>query len=105
MFYSEAGYFPYIDTANPKPMRLKSTSLLFLLLLLMTLTNCSPAAEKAATTSHFEIEETTIAGIHQAFREGTCSCEQLVATYLQRIETYDQPTQLNALVVTNPEAL
>ncbi|MHC2993268.1 amidase [Pontibacter sp. HJ8] len=87
-------------------MRLKSTPLLCLLLILLVLTNCSPKAEKAATTtSQFEIEETTIAGIHQAFREGTCTCEQLVATYLERIETYDQPTRLNAIVVTNSEAL
>lgn len=88
-------------------MRLKSTPLLCLLLMLAGLTNCSPRAEKAATTTpiHFEIEETTIADIHQAFREGTCTCEQLVSTYLQRIERYDQPTKLNAIVVTNSEAL
>jgi Asp-tRNA(Asn)/Glu-tRNA(Gln) amidotransferase A subunit family amidase len=88
-------------------MRLKSTPLLCLLLILAGLTNCSPRAEKAATTTpiHFEIEETTIADIHQAFREGNCTCEQLVSTYLQRIERYDQPTKLNAIVVINSEAL
>lgn len=53
----------------------------------------------------FDVEETTIAAIHRAFIAKTCTCEQLVSTYLQRIQTYDQPTGLNAIILTNPKAL
>jgi amidase len=85
----------------------KPSSISFLLsLCLLLLAQCSPKAEQSmATVTPFEIEEATIAGIHKALQEGTCSCEQLVTTYLQRIETYDQPTRLNAIVVTNQEAI
>ncbi len=55
--------------------------------------------------STFDVEETTISAIHRAIQEKTCTCEQLVSTYLQRIKTYDQPTGLNAIILTNPEAL
>lgn len=82
-----------------------SPVVLFLSLCLL-LTQCSPKAEQSAAAAvPFEVEETTIAQIHQALQAGTCTCEQLVTTYLQRIEKYDQPTKLNALVVTNQEAL
>jgi len=64
-----------------------------------------PAGKGAASVGKFEVEETTISAIHQAFQKGTCNCEQLVSTYLQRIQTYDKPTKLNAIVLTNPEAL
>ncbi|MDX5421598.1 MAG: amidase, partial [Hymenobacteraceae bacterium] len=76
-----------------------------LLLCLLLLTRCSPETTTSSTSSTFELEEATIADIHQAFREGSCTCQQLVAAYLKRIEQYDQPTKLNAIVVTNPEAM
>lgn len=77
-------------------------SLLFYLLF----TSCSskPAGSEAIEES-FKLEEATIAEIHQAFEAGDCSCEQLVQAYLERIEAYDQPTKLNAIVLTNPQAL
>ncbi|MBD2700962.1 amidase [Spirosoma sp. BT702] len=53
----------------------------------------------------FSLQEATIGTIHQALRSQTCSCEQLVSAYLERIAAYDQPTKLNAIVVTNPEAI
>ncbi|AKD05208.1 amidase family protein [Pontibacter korlensis] len=81
------------------------TSILFLLLGLFIL-GCSPETKKASSpTAKFELEEATIEDIHQAFREGTCSCQQLVAAYFERIEQFDKPTRLNAIVVTNPEAM
>ncbi|WP_017733096.1 amidase family protein [Nafulsella turpanensis] len=67
--------------------------------------SCNPAANTEAVEEPFELEEATIAEIHQAFAAGNCSCEQLVKAYLERIETYDQPTKLNAIVLTNPDAL
>ncbi|WP_324676935.1 amidase family protein [Hymenobacter sp. GOD-10R] len=53
----------------------------------------------------FQLEETTIADVHQALKKGDCNCEQLVTAYLRRIEAYDQPTKLNAIILTNPQAL
>lgn len=49
--------------------------------------------------------ETTIADIHAAFQDGRLTAEQLVNAYLERIERYDKPTGLNAIVVINPQAL
>ncbi len=54
----------------------------------------------------FRVEETTIAGIHAAFRAGTLTCADLIGRYLQRIAAYDrQGPGINALVVVNPEAM
>jgi len=53
----------------------------------------------------FTLEEATIAGIHKAIEFGQMTCRQLVENYLKRIETYDQSTGLNAIVVINPDAL
>lgn len=66
--------------------------------------SCSPRADKTAT-SEFKIEEATIADIQQALRDESCTCEQLVQSYLDRIEKYDKPTKLNSIVLTNPDAL
>jgi amidase len=52
----------------------------------------------------FTVEEATIAGIHDAIKAGQITCRQLVENYLERIETYDKPTRLNAIVVINPNA-
>lgn len=53
----------------------------------------------------FPVAETTIADIHRAMQAGRLTSRKLVETYLKRIEAYDQPTKLNALVVINPDAL
>src|SRR5262245_16980803 len=54
----------------------------------------------------FEIEETTIAKIHAAMRSKQLTCHDLVSTYLERIATNDKKEPpLNAIVVTNPNAL
>jgi amidase len=66
---------------------------------------CTRLPQQAAGTTTFDVQETTIADIHRAFQQKTCTCEQLVSTYLRRIETYDQPTGLNAIILSNPEAL
>jgi Asp-tRNA(Asn)/Glu-tRNA(Gln) amidotransferase A subunit family amidase len=59
----------------------------------------------APSAKPFPVVETTIAGIHKALRQKTCSCELLVTEYLQRIAVYDQSTGLNAIILTNPHAL
>lgn len=56
-------------------------------------------------TSRFDVIEATIADIHAAFQSGQLTSHDLVAHYLERIQVYDQPTRLNALVVTNSNAL
>lgn len=53
----------------------------------------------------FELIEATISDIHHAIRSGEITSRELVEAYLKRIETYDQSIKLNAIVVTNPNAL
>src|SRR5437773_7415594 len=54
----------------------------------------------------FRSEEATIADIHAALKAKTLTCRVLVQMYLDRIEAYDKKgPALNAIVVTNPEAL
>nr|WP_262507333.1 amidase [Spirosoma radiotolerans] len=60
---------------------------------------------KTGPTSKFELVETTISDIHKAFRNGSLTSEQLVKAYLERIQTYDQPTKLNSIILVNPEAI
>src|SRR5262247_4214501 len=60
---------------------------------------------QAQTQVKFELNETTIADIHQAIRSGKISCHQLVEAYLKRIEAYDQSTKLNSIVIINPQAI
>ncbi len=55
---------------------------------------------------NFEIEETTIADIHAAYRAGTLTCVDLTRGYLDRIAALDQTgPNLNAFVTMNPAAL
>src|SRR5438874_13566352 len=58
------------------------------------------------TPPTFRVEETTIAQIEAAFRDGSLTCRGLVEEYLKRIEAYDKNgSGLNAIVMTNPDAL
>ena len=60
----------------------------------------------AQSPASFRVEETTIAQIQTAFRDGSLTCRSLVERYLARIEAHDkQGAALNAIVMTNPEAL
>jgi len=87
-------------------MSLRYALFFFLLISFFLTSSCrTPARKSAAAGQSFTLVEATIADIHRAFKAGTCSCEQLVTAYQQRIQTYDQPTRLNAIVVTNPEAI
>ena len=52
-----------------------------------------------------DIVETTIGDIQDALVAGETSCHAVVSSYLQRIETYDQSSGINAIIVTNPTAL
>src|SRR6476661_1868700 len=63
-------------------------------------------AQQAPAPVAFRVDETTIAQIHDAMRSGRLSCHALVDAYLRRIDAYDKNgPALNAIVVTNPDAL
>src|SRR5260370_19757568 len=59
------------------------------------------AAQKA---SPFEVEEATIAQVHDAMKAGRLTCRALVGLYLKRIEAYDKNgPAINSIVTVNPE--
>ncbi|WP_161888536.1 amidase family protein [Pontibacter russatus] len=93
-------------------MRPRFLPVIYSLFALLLFNSCAklahtPAKQSAAAKKKtpFSVQEATIADIHKAFEEGTCTCEQLVTTYLHRIKAYDQPTRLNSIILTNPNAL
>ena len=54
----------------------------------------------------FRVEETTIAGIHAAYRSGDLTAAELVSRYLARIEAYDRNgPALNSVINVNPRAV
>ena len=57
-------------------------------------------------TTPFEIKEATIAGIHDAYRNGTLTARRLVQGYLDRIEAYDKKgPAINSVISLNAKAL
>jgi amidase len=74
-----------------------------LVVLTAVLALATRASQPPAT---FTLEETTIAQIHAAFRDGSLTCRSLVEQYLKRIDAHDkQGAALNAIVMVNPQAL
>src|SRR5436309_5646840 len=64
------------------------------------------ATLSAQTPTPFRLEETTIAQIQSAFRDGSLTCRSLVEQYLARIDANDKRgAKLNAIVLTNDAAL
>jgi len=60
----------------------------------------------AQAPASFRIEESTVAQIHAAFRDGTLTCRSLVEQYLRRIDAFDKNgPALNSIVMVNPTAL
>jgi Asp-tRNA(Asn)/Glu-tRNA(Gln) amidotransferase A subunit family amidase len=59
----------------------------------------------AQTPPPFDVHEASIAQIHNAMKAGL-TCRGLVERYLRRIDTFDKNgPAINAIVITNPEAL
>jgi amidase len=57
------------------------------------------------TNAPFEVEEATIAQVHDAMRAGRLTCRGLVDAYIRRIQTYDKNgPSINAIVIINPDA-
>ncbi len=71
------------------------------LLAVLIIVACSANTEK----SKFVFVEATIADVHSVLRSGDMTCAEIVLGYLRRIETYDQPSGMNAIIFTNPNAL
>jgi amidase len=66
----------------------------------------SVVALSAQPPRPFQLEETTIAQIQSALRDGSLTCRSLVEQYLARIDANDKKgAALNAIVQTNPDAL
>jgi Asp-tRNA(Asn)/Glu-tRNA(Gln) amidotransferase A subunit family amidase len=71
--------------------------------LLLTMAIALPLARQVQM---FAVEETTIAAVHAAMRDGRLTCRALVEHYLRRIAAYDKNGPgINAIIVTNPGAL
>jgi Asp-tRNA(Asn)/Glu-tRNA(Gln) amidotransferase A subunit family amidase len=70
--------------------------------LVAVMLGCQPVSEPPLL---FDVTETTVGEIHEALRSGQLTSRALVQSYLERIEAYDQPLRLNAIVVVNPNAL
>src|ERR1039457_4190776 len=52
----------------------------------------------------FEVEEATIAQVHDAMKAGRLTCRELVGHYLKRIEAYDKNgPAINSIVILNPD--
>jgi Asp-tRNA(Asn)/Glu-tRNA(Gln) amidotransferase A subunit family amidase len=79
----------------------------FLSITFFVVTGCTDNSGRSrkSPVDDLPVVETTIAEIHRAIRSGRLTCRELVETYLKRIETFDQPTKLNAIVVINSNAL
>jgi amidase len=66
---------------------------------------CTASAWSAQPLAQFQVPEATIAQTQQAIRMHKATCHQVIQQYLDRIQAYDQPTHLNALILINPTAL
>jgi amidase len=70
-------------------------------MLVFILSGCRPQPEDG----RFSVIDISISDIHQAVENGELTFRELTQIYLDRIERYDQRSQLNALIVVNPNAL
>jgi amidase len=67
---------------------------------------CVAAPGFSQSRAPFEVEEATIAQVHDAMKAGQLTCRALVGMYLKRIEAYDKNgPAINAIVTINPDAL
>jgi Asp-tRNA(Asn)/Glu-tRNA(Gln) amidotransferase A subunit family amidase len=58
------------------------------------------------TRPAFQLQEATIAGIHEAFASGQLTCVRLTRLYLDRIDAYDRRgPALRSVITLNPDAL
>lgn len=79
-----------------------SRTLISTILLLAVLAGCGSQEEGS---SSIVLQEATIGELQAAIRSGDASCEEIVSGYLERIARYDSGAGINAITVTNPEAI
>ena len=60
---------------------------------------------QVVVAKEFSFSEATIKDIQLAVNAGDISCQGIVAGYIERIETYDQSRNINAITEINPNAL
>lgn len=87
-------------------INIRQCGYMLLLVAVAGMAGCSKSSDDEApgSNSAFNVMETTIAKVHQAFRDKSLTCADLVSVYLGRIEKYDKPEKLNAIVMVNPNA-
>lgn len=69
-------------------------------------TTAAPAALFAQRAAPFNVQETTIAQVHAAFRAKALTCHQLVQRYLDRISAVDKSgPAINAIITLNENAI
>ncbi|MCX6566741.1 MAG: amidase family protein [Candidatus Aminicenantes bacterium] len=66
---------------------------------------CVGVVSQEQSATKFNLLETTIAEIHEAYKSHRLTAHQLVEYYLKRIEAYDQSTRLNTITEINKNAL
>ena len=71
----------------------------------LALTVLVASCSTEAPTPQFQFVEATINDVHGAIESGQMTCADIVAGYLRRIESYDQPSGMNSIIFTNPGAL
>src|SRR5690242_1687252 len=91
--------------AEPRPEEGHNDSVMRRFALATVLSFAAVQTPSSPPAAPFRVEETTIARIHAAMRDGHLTCRALVDDYLRRIEAYDKNgPALNAIVVVNPDA-
>ena len=81
---------------------MKMKNAVIFLLISIGLFACQNTTEMKQTKP-IDLNELTIAQVHEAYKNGDYNSEQLVLAYLKRIEKYNEKT--NALTNLNPDAL
>jgi amidase len=81
-----------------KPM-LSSSSYLLVFVILFSSCNMD------TSEPDIQLDELTIADIHQAYQNGDYTAEQLTQAYIDRINEFDLDSTTNAIVLINPQAL
>ncbi len=78
-------------------LKLKTLSVLLLLFISIS------GVEKTKQSKKINLEELTIAKIRQAYKDGTCNSQELVAAYIEAIK--EKNKAINAISIINPGAL
>ncbi len=92
----------FLDKQKSKNILKKNRTNYFLLKALIVILGIS-GCQAPKHSAPIDLTELTIADIHRAYTEGTFNSQQLVASYLERIEKFDE--EINAITTINPNAL